>query len=141
MVFTRRPAPRARGDLWVVGVDGAGLRRIASVDEADDHAADPSPTRDEIAFASNRSGNYDIWLADLAGGAPRNITRSVDVDEGAVRWSPDGERLVVSRTPVGVDPSLPPDQRPVPRLAVLDRSGAVLFETEGFSPDWMPPWR
>lgn len=140
IVFTRRAAPRGQGDIYRLGIDGSKLERIVSVDGADDHAADPSPTRDEIAFASNRSGNYEIWLADLAGGEPRNITQTRDVDEGAVRWSPDGERMVVSRTSVGVDPTLPPAQRPPPRLGVLDREGNLLFETEGFSPDWMPPW-
>ena len=26
------------------------------------------------------------------------------------------------------------------RIAVLDRSGELLYETPGFMPDWMPPW-
>jgi Tol biopolymer transport system component len=141
VVFTRRPKPRADGDIWRVGTESGEPVALVRGQGSDDHAADPSPTRDEVAFASNRGGNYDIWLADLAGGELRNLTRTPDIDEGAVRWSPDGERLVMSRTRVGVDASLPPDQRPPAQLAVLDRDGKLLFESEGFSPDWMPPWR
>lgn len=141
VVFTRRAVPRGEGDIWIVPSAGGKARRIAGVEGADDHAADPSPTRDEIAYSSNRSGNYEIWLADLAGGEPRNITQTPDRSEGAVRWSPDGERLVVSVTPADFDPDAPDSlDRPEPRLAALDREGRVLFESVGYSPDWMPPW-
>jgi Tol biopolymer transport system component len=142
VVFTRRAVARGEGDIWIIGADGRGARRVFSVEGADDHAADPSPTRDEIAFSSNRSGDYEIWLADLASGELRNLTHTPETAEGAARWSPDGERLVVSVTPAGVDSSeLEAHERPTPRLAVLDREGRVLFETEGYSADWMPPWK
>ena len=141
IVFTRRKIPRADGDIWIIGTDGRGVRRLAGTPAADDQAADPSPTRDELAFSSNQSGNYEIWLADLAGGEARRITHTPELSEGAVRFSPDGERLVVSLTPARFDPdALNAGPRPEPRLAVLDRQGNVLFETVGYSPDWMPPW-
>jgi Tol biopolymer transport system component len=47
----------------------------------------------EIAFASNRSGTTQIWIANMDGTNLRQIT---DTMEGACQpaWSPDGQRLV-----------------------------------------------
>jgi serine/threonine protein kinase/Tol biopolymer transport system component len=58
----------------------------------------PSPTPrggglGYIAFASNRSGSVEIYLADVNGNEETQIT---NIPEGACqpRWSPDGMRLV-----------------------------------------------
>jgi len=47
----------------------------------------------QIAFASNRSGQVEIWLMNLDGTGLKRIT---DITEGACQpnWSPDGLRLV-----------------------------------------------
>ncbi|MEJ2600523.1 MAG: hypothetical protein P8Z00_19465 [Anaerolineales bacterium] len=47
----------------------------------------------EIAFASNRSGTTQIWIANMDGSDLRQIT---DIADGACQpaWSPDGQRLV-----------------------------------------------
>ncbi|HCB01244.1 MAG TPA: hypothetical protein DEP19_02580 [Anaerolineae bacterium] len=47
----------------------------------------------QIAFASTRSGNPQIYIADLNG---ENATQITDVSNGACQpaWSPDGQRLV-----------------------------------------------
>ena len=49
----------------------------------------PSWSRDgtRIAFASDRSGNYDIWEVELATGAVRQITKNPANDFGPA-WSP-----------------------------------------------------
>jgi hypothetical protein len=46
-----------------------------------------------VAFASDRSGTVQIWVTDLDGGEPRQVT---DILGGACQpaWSPDGMRLV-----------------------------------------------
>lgn len=52
-----------------------------------------SPDGSHVAFAANTSGQYDLWVAPLDGGEPRQLT---DVDDRAVRsvaWSPDGTQL------------------------------------------------
>jgi len=62
----------------------------------------PSPTptampmgggNGQIAFASDRSGTTQIWVMNVDGSDPRQIT---DILEGACQpaWSPDGMRLV-----------------------------------------------
>ena len=61
------------------------------------HSARPSPTRDEIAFVSDRDGSSDVFLADLDGSAQRSLQHTPDHNELAPRWSPDGEFVVVTR--------------------------------------------
>jgi len=143
IVFSRRPAAGGPAYAAVIARSGDEPRRIEVAPGADVHSARPSPTRDEIAFVAERDGVAEVFLAELSGAASRPLTRGSERQAFAPRWSPDGERIVVTATPPGT---------PMPRLAdpeglehasvvVLDREGHVLFETPGMMPDWMPPWR
>lgn len=140
--YTRRPAAGGLHDVASVNLEGRELRLHGSSDDTDDHSPQPSPTREELAFVSNRGRSMDVYIVDLRGGAPRNLTRSPDLDEYAPRWSPDGELLVV--TSVDADAGEPrlADRAALAaaRLRVIDREGRVLLDTPGFMPDWMPPW-
>jgi Tol biopolymer transport system component len=46
----------------------------------------------QLAFVSNQSGNWDIFLFDLPSKIAINMTRSRDHEEYPF-WSPDGQRL------------------------------------------------
>lgn len=48
-----------------------------------------SPLDNLIAFAAEKSGEWDIYTMPIAGGAPINLTRNA-ADEYAPAWSPDG---------------------------------------------------
>jgi Tol biopolymer transport system component len=138
ILFSRQLERGGPRDLLRLDLETGAERRFASLTTADDHSAWPSPTRDEIAFISNRDGSNDVFLLDLAAGVPRNLTRSPEIDEGVPLWSPDGERLVILRGPrtgSGPGPSTGESQ-----LAVIDREGQLLFETQGMMADWMPAW-
>jgi Tol biopolymer transport system component/predicted Ser/Thr protein kinase len=52
-----------------------------------------SPDGRFIAYASDRTGNFDIWVQPVAGGDAVQITRS-SADETQPDWSPDGSTLV-----------------------------------------------
>lgn len=124
-----------------VGGGSAATPLRAGAPDADEHSARPSPSRDELAFVSGRSGNRDIWLASFPDGPARNLTATAERDEFAPRWSPDGQRLVVTAT------RPQPPGREGDRIAgietmlvVLDREGRVLLETPGMMADWMPPF-
>lgn len=143
IVFTRRPA--AGGTHQIASIDGAGgdLRILAASDgPSDDHSARPSPTRPEVVFVSDRDGEPDLYLAGLDGGPARRLTRSDDQAEYAPQWSPDGERIAATLTPVemGRPRLVDPEGLEQARVVVFDRSGRVLFEAPGFMPTWMPPW-
>jgi TolB protein len=48
--------------------------------------------RDEIAFSTNRSIDYEIWICDPAGKRFEQITHSPGLD-GQPSWSPDGGKI------------------------------------------------
>jgi Tol biopolymer transport system component len=52
-----------------------------------------SPDGRRVAFASDRAGGWEIWLADPDGSNAVQLT-SLGADSGAPCWSPDGERIV-----------------------------------------------
>jgi len=142
VLFSRRPIAGGPRDIVSVAREGDDLRTLASTGEADDHSAQPSPTRDEIAFVSDREGHPEIFLADLDGDHVRKLTRG-GISAYAPRWSPDGNRLVVTATQPGApEPRLAERARlGATRVVVLDREGSELLDVPGFMPDWMPPWR
>ena len=142
--FTRWVAG-GRGKLLTLNVATGEIRSVFDDEETDDHSAKPSPVREEVAFVSNREGTYDVFLLDLETRSLRNLTRSPDVDEVAPLWSPDGELLVVTRMP-SVPGGVRAAQRAArrdpdhTRIAVIDREGRILLETQGMMADWMPAW-
>jgi len=52
-----------------------------------------SPDGTKIAFSSNRTGNYDVFKMNPAGGDIVNLTNR-SLDDTAPRWSPDGSKIV-----------------------------------------------
>jgi Tol biopolymer transport system component len=52
-----------------------------------------SPDGRFIAYASDRAGNFDIWVQPIAHGEPIQVTSSV-ADQTQPDWSPDGTRIV-----------------------------------------------
>jgi dipeptidyl aminopeptidase/acylaminoacyl peptidase len=138
VIFTRQRAGAPR-QIAVAPPGGAVRPLAAAAAGADEHSARASPARDEVAFVSDRSGSRDVWLAPLDGSAARDLTPTPDRDEFAPRWSPDGERLVVTAAPP--QPPGPQGEKLDPErltLVVLDRDGRVLLETPGMMADWMP---
>ncbi len=140
VVFTVRGSDKQPSHIAAVRPDGGGRHRLADAPRASNERAKPSPTRDEIAFVSDRDGQLDVFLMDLAGGAPRNLTRDLDLDAGPLRWSPDGERIAVATEPRGARASGRRSRADEWWIVVIDRDGRELLRTPGFSPDWMPPW-
>jgi TolB protein len=54
------------------------------------------PTSGQLVFASTRSGNFDLWVMDLAQpDTPRQLTQSAAADVEP-RWAPDGSKIVFS---------------------------------------------
>ncbi len=83
-------ANRGRSDLWVVGADGHGLRRLTTAAEndwnprwADDHT---------LYFLSTRSGSAQVWRLDLRGGEAERVT-DLPLDVVALQVGPGARAL------------------------------------------------
>ena len=87
-------ANRGRTDIWMVGVDGKGLRRLTT-DPENDWNPRWDPKGEGIFFLSTRSGSAQAWFLPLAGGEARQLTH-LPVDAGNLVVSPDGSHLAVT---------------------------------------------
>jgi Tol biopolymer transport system component/DNA-binding winged helix-turn-helix (wHTH) protein len=58
-----------------------------------------SPDGKSIAFASGRSGNFEIWVADSTGERPVQLTAFDRGVTGSPRWSPDSRQIVFDARP------------------------------------------
>jgi len=85
------------GNIWRIGINGTrGLAEppvkiISSTQE--DTSPDFSPDGKRFAFASRRSGSFEIWICDADGSNPRPLTRMGGPLTGTPRWSPDGTQI------------------------------------------------
>ena len=52
-----------------------------------------SPDGRFLAYASDRAGNFDIWVQPVAGGNPLQVTTEPEADTHPA-WSPDGSTIV-----------------------------------------------
>jgi len=116
-------------DLFWKSVDGVAVTQLTT-DPASDIQPACSPDGTKVAFASDRSGNWDIWTMDVNGGPAVQVTRGV-ADDIHPSWSPDASKLVYG--------SLPADGGPG-ELWIADAvaGGTSRFIGYGLFPDWSP---
>ncbi len=98
IVFTVREtdldANRGRTDLWLVGTDGQGLRRLTS-DPAADFSGRWSPCGQCVFFLSTRSGSAQVWRIKVNGGEAQQVTK-FPLDVNGLVVSPDGATIAVT---------------------------------------------
>jgi serine/threonine protein kinase len=112
-----------------------------------------SPKSDFIAYSSDRSGNFDIWVQPISGGDPVQVTRSPEHD-WQPDWSPDGSQIVFRSERDGgglfVVPAFGGHERKIFAFGSYPRwspdGTRILFGVTGFQPrvyvgtlDGLPP--
>jgi len=138
----------SRDGAWIFfelfrGAAGTDLRRVAADGSASElvleaapgeHLQKPqiSPDGRWLAYASNRTGSYDIWLADafVSDTPVRRLTESPAIDTWPV-WSPDSRSLAFTT-----------QRRGKLEVWLMDADGSnqrALFESD--SPSTEPAWR
>ena len=60
-----------------------------------------SPDGKRIAFASNRSGSWEIWVCNADGSSPLQLTSFGGPESGTPHWSPDGRWIAFDSRPGG----------------------------------------
>ena len=87
--------------LWlvfsIVGLGAAGAQAPMG-----DVAPAWSPVADDIAFQSDRGGNWDIYVMNADGSNQRPITNHPTSDRWP-DWSPDGKKITFTSRRVGVN--------------------------------------
>jgi eukaryotic-like serine/threonine-protein kinase len=92
-------------DIAIVSKDGQNFRKLTD-DAYRDRFPRWSPDGKEIAFYSDRSGNYEVWAVRPDGGGLRPITHTGS-RAAHMAWSPDGNELVycdASNQLMSIDP-------------------------------------
>ncbi len=83
---------RKTADIYLQPVGGTTVTQVTN-DPANDVMPTFSPDGQSVAFASDRGGNWDIWIVDLKGGKPVQVTNSPTQDLHP-SFSPDGSQLI-----------------------------------------------
>lgn len=94
-----------RFKLYVMNIDGSGLRRLTDDAAADDNPA-WSPDGRWIAFATERSGDADIHIIAADRSSRRRVTHARGNDIHPA-WSPDGRALVFTTSRNSRSPDRP----------------------------------
>ena len=91
----RRAAFSARGEVFTVPAGNGPIRNVTRTPGIREIDGVWSPDGERIAYLSDASGEYEIWVRDQAGeAAARQVTRGGDIWRFPPVWSPDGTRLL-----------------------------------------------
>ncbi|HFA48293.1 MAG TPA: peptidase S41 [Bacteroidetes bacterium] len=130
-----------QGDLWKVGAKG-GTATPLTLHDAHDFEPVWSNDGSKIAFASDRYGNYDVFVMPAKGGKATRLTFHSSNDHPS-DFSPDNQSVVFSSSrldaatnqqfPSGVLPELYkiPVEGGMPRQVISTPAQAVCFNKDG----------
>ena len=79
-------------NIWVMNADGSDQRQL-TFHSANDTGPAFYPDGRTIVFASERSGNFDLWRISVAPSDPVRLTTTPQHEFGAPSVSPDGTRI------------------------------------------------
>jgi eukaryotic-like serine/threonine-protein kinase len=121
-------------NIWRVeaSLDSAARRRPKRLIASTRQEVFPqySPDGTKIAFASDRSGSWEIWVADSEGANAAQLTSFRSGNIGSPSWSPDSRRIVFDARPEGS-----------PDLFVVNAEGGLARKlTTDPSEDTAPSW-
>jgi len=84
-----------RGDIFSVPVKEGISRNLTSSSNAHDREGNWSPDGKWIAYLSDASGEYEIYITKQDGSEPPvQITSGADTYKFSIRWSPDSKKIM-----------------------------------------------
>lgn len=92
----RWTAFEARGDVFLVSTDeNGGTRNLTRAPKSRERFPRFSPDGTKVAFFSDRTGEYQLYVADVSGDRPwEALTTDLDRTAYHAEWSPDGTKLL-----------------------------------------------
>ncbi len=130
----KRAVFEARGEILTVPAEKGEILELAATPGVRARVPAWSPDGRWIAYLSDASGEYEIYVRDASGaGAERRVTRDGDTWRFPPRWSPDSRKLVFS------DRKMRLRYVDVESGKVVDCDRAVYSPIDGYS--WSPDSR
>lgn len=84
----------ARGEIFTVPAKHGEARQLTHTPDYREHSVSWSPDGKWIAYLSDQTGEYEIWLrAQDGSGEPRRLTTDGDIWRFRPAWSPDSGKL------------------------------------------------
>ena len=91
----KRLAIGARGDIFTVPAKSGITKNLTKSPEAHDRNVEWSPDGKYLAFISDKSGEYEVYITEANGsGKTTQITKNGDTYKYFVKWSPDSKKLL-----------------------------------------------
>jgi Tol biopolymer transport system component/DNA-binding winged helix-turn-helix (wHTH) protein len=93
----------ARANIWRVPIRnaaGSAPERLMATSRGD-YYPQYSPDGKRLAFQSDRSGTFQIWIADADGSNALQLTQFGQGFSGSPRWSPDGRHIAFDSNAAG----------------------------------------
>ena len=84
----------ARGDLFVVPTGKGTTRNLSNSPGTRERYPAISPDGKRVAFFSDRTGEYQLYLQSIEGGEWTPLTTTLDRTSYRAIWSPDGKKLL-----------------------------------------------
>ncbi len=83
----------ARGKVMHMNMKSGAVANLTVTTAAREHGVAIAPDGQSVAYLSDASGEYELYVRSLRNGSERQLTRGGDVWKFAPTWSPDGRHL------------------------------------------------
>ncbi len=90
-------------NLYSLEIDAKQITKLTNFDESIvfNHDFNVSPDERQIVYVDRINGKKDLWIADLQGKSPTQITNDEFEDSKPV-WHPDGQRIIYNSNRSGI---------------------------------------
>ena len=90
----KEAAIEARGDVFIVPTEKGETKNLSNTPGTREMYPQISPDGKWVAFFSDKSGEYELYMQKVDGGDWIQLTKSLDRTDYHLLWSPDGKKIL-----------------------------------------------